>query len=250
MTTRRTLIVASLAAAVTSGAGARAWASAEPSAPAAPGLLPADLVWPGAKPEEAAFMRRVYAVHLERARRHGRFTADLPRAKLKIVEADVLMLAEAAEACAHLLAAARDDLKEARKRNEPGVKGVEPPAALSAYRPASRQFALWQRNFPGYFEATAAERAKLKGGALGDQAVLLTAEFVRHHLAAPGYSLHNSGKAVDFQTTEHGVWLKADRTQRAAWRASWFHGWLTASAGRYRFHENPHIDEPWHWEWR
>ncbi len=245
MLTRRALIASSLAlAALKPG-----FAATQPPAHALPGLLPSDLTWPGARPEELDFMRRVYAAHLARAGTRGPFTGDIPRARLKAVERDVLMLAEAAEACAALLAAARDDLKAARKRKDPAVKRVEAPSALSAYRPASRQFALWQRNFPSYYAETLEARTALPGGPMGDEAVMHMTEFMRHHLAAPGYSLHNSGKAVDFQTTEQGVWLKADRTQREPWRASWFYAWLTASAGNYGFRENPKIDEPWHWEW-
>ena len=245
MLTRRALIASSIAIA----ALPPALAGVQPPAHALPGLLPRDLKWPGARPEEIDFMRRVYAAHLARAGTRGPFTGDIPRARLKAVEGDVLMLAEAAGACAALLAAARADLKAARKAKDPRVKRVEAPAALSAYRPASRQFVLWQRNFPGYFLETAEARMALPGGPLGEEAVMHMTEFVRHHLAAPGYSLHNSGKAVDFQTTEQGVWLKADRTQREAWRASWFYGWLTVSAGAYGFRENDKIDEPWHWEW-
>ncbi len=249
MPTRRALIASSLTALALPGLSRRAFAVATPPpARAVPGLMPGDLRWPGARPEEVAFMRRVYEAHLARSGTRGAFSGDIPRHRLGIADGDVLMLAEAAAACAALLAAARDDLTAARKRK--AVKGVQAPAALSAYRPASRQFTLWQRNFPSYFAETADARAALRGGPLGEEAVMHMTEFVRHHLAAPGYSLHNSGKAVDFQTTEQGMWLKADRTQREAWRASWFYGWLIASADRYGFHENEKIDEPWHWEWR
>jgi len=255
MTTRRQLIAVSLAALAVPRA---ALANMGKGAPyAVPGLLPADLTWPGAKPEELDFMRRVYVAHLMRSGSRGAFSADIPRAKLGEIEDGVLLGAGPARDARALLSAARIALKVARARK--AAKTVKPDAAalataaigpLSGYRPASRQFALWNRNFPGYFEETAPLRAALPGGPLGPQAVEETVEFVRHHLAAPGFSLHNSGKALDFTTTVSGETLIADRTQRAAWRASWFYGWLTASAADFGFHENPKIDEPWHWEWR
>ncbi|MFT3809679.1 MAG: D-alanyl-D-alanine carboxypeptidase family protein [Micropepsaceae bacterium] len=252
MLTRRSLITASLAAAVLPGLG-RASAAAMQGPHAVPGLSPADLSWPGAKPEEMAFMREVYVAHLSRSGARGAFSGDIPREKLGEIEEGVLLSAGAARDARALLSAARIALKTAKAvKPKPDAAAVATKAIgpLSGYRPASRQFALWNRAFPSYFEETAPVRAALPGGPLGRQAVEETVEFVRHHLAAPGFSLHNSGKALDFTTTVNGEMLISDRTQRAAWRASWFYDWLTASAPSFGFYENPKIDEPWHWEWR
>lgn len=220
---------------------------------ATPGLMPVDLVWKGAKPEEIAFMRAVYAAHLARSGTRGAFSADIPGARLGVVEDGVQMLANPARDAKALLAAARVALKVARGAKpepEKGALATDAVGTLSGYRPATRQFALWQQAFPSYFEETAELRAALPGGPLGPRAVEEQVEFVRHHLAAPGYSLHNSGKALDVTTTIGGMMLVADRVLRAAWRASWFYGWLATSARDFGFHENPKIDEPWHWEWR
>jgi hypothetical protein len=252
MLTRRSLIAASIAALALPRGGALASNTRLP-AHAVPGLLPGDLTWPGARPEELAFMREVYAAHLARSGSRGAFSADIPRDELGEIEEGVLLRAGAARDARALLAAARTALKIAKAEKpkpDPAALGTKAVGPLSGYRPASRQFALWNKAFPSYFEETAPIRTALPGGPLGPQAVEETVEFVRHHLAAPGYSLHNSGKALDLTTTVDGVMLISDRTQRAAWRASWFYGWLTQSAPSFGFTENPKIDEPWHWEWR
>ena len=254
MPTRRTLIAVSLAAlAAPRTALANLGAAPGASPHAVAGLLPADLTWPGAKAEELAFMRQVYAAHLARSGTRGAFSADIPREKLGEIEDGVLLSAAAARDARALLSAARIALKTAKAakpRPDAAARATGAIGPLSGYRPASRQFALWNRNFPGYFQETAPLRATLPGGPLGPQAVEETVEFVRHHLAAPGFSLHNSGKALDFTTTVGGEMLIADRTQRPQWRASWLYTWLTTSAPAFGFHENPKIDEPWHWEWR
>lgn len=52
-------------------------------------------------------------------------------------------------------------------------------------------------------------------------------------VAPPGWSLHQSGKALDLST--------ARGTNAAFW-------WLTANAGRYGFKRTVTV-EPWHWEY-
>jgi hypothetical protein len=218
--------------------------------PAAPALSPDALVWPGATPEQLTFMKRVYAAHVARAASRGRFTADIPAARLAEVDKGVPLLAPAASDARAMLAAARTELAKQRAANDPAVGQVSDPAALSGYRTASHQFRLWNRAFPGYATETEPQRLTLPGGPMGDKAVETQMLFIRRHMAAPGFSLHNTGMALDVQTTEAGTWLQADRTQRAAWRSSWAFAWLDANAPRFRFHQNTAIDEPWHWEWR
>lgn len=245
MVTRRTLL--------RSLAVAPLWPSLALGAdvPSLPADLAADkLTWPAATPEQMAFMRQVYTAHMAKAAKRGRFVGDLPRAQLGVIEKDALLVTPAAKACTALLAAARAELARQTLAKDEAALRVEQIGVLSAYRPASRQFTLWNEAFPSYFAETEAARLKLPGGPLGSEAVKYTMLFVRRHMAAPGTSLHNTGKAVDFQTTQNGLWLIADRTQRAAWRQSWFFAWLGRSAPGFGFHENRSIDEPWHWEWR
>ena len=218
--------------------------------PSAPALSPDGLVWPGATPEQLAFMKRVYLAHVARASRRGRFTADIPASRLAEVEKGVPLLAPAANAARAMLAAAHADLGKQRADKNPVVDQVQDPAALSGYRTASHQYRLWNNAFPGYAAETEPQRLALPDGPMGDAAVDILMAFIRRHMAAPGFSLHNTGLALDLQTTEKGTWLQADRTQRALWRQSWFFTWLEPNAHRFHFHQNPAIDEPWHWEWR
>jgi zinc D-Ala-D-Ala carboxypeptidase len=67
--------------------------------------------------------------------------------------------------------------------------------------------------------------------------------------AAPGYSEHHSGRAVDLTTPGHAA-LEEEFEQSPAF------AWLETNAGRFRFHlsyprGNRHgiAYEPWHWCW-
>jgi len=85
-------------------------------------------------------------------------------------------------------------------------------------------------------------RRKLeKGQAIGD---------ILRVSAAPGYSEHHTGRAIDFTTPDFPV-LEENFEQSEAFR------WLTEHAGEFGFHlsfprDNPHdvIYEPWHWAWQ
>jgi len=68
--------------------------------------------------------------------------------------------------------------------------------------------------------------------------------------AAPGYSEHHSGLALDLTTPGYPV-LEEEFEHSEAF------AWLMQSAGAFNFHlsfprDNPHgvIFEPWHWAWR
>ena len=68
--------------------------------------------------------------------------------------------------------------------------------------------------------------------------------------AAPGYSEHHTGRAIDITTPGYPA-LEEEFEQSEAF------SWLTKSAGNFGFHlsfprENPHgvAYEPWHWAWQ
>lgn len=68
--------------------------------------------------------------------------------------------------------------------------------------------------------------------------------------AAPGYSEHHTGRAIDLATP-------GSRPLTEEFEATDAFQWLTAEAGRFRFRmsyprDNPHgiIYEPWHWAYR
>ncbi len=67
--------------------------------------------------------------------------------------------------------------------------------------------------------------------------------------AAPGFSEHHTGRAVDISTPGYGV-LEEEFEESAAF------GWLEENAGRYGFtmtygkgNAYGYLYEPWHWVW-
>src|SRR5262249_18024308 len=100
------------------------------------------------------------------------------------------------------------------------------------------------------YKNTQQARTGLRGSEHGDSAAQYLMGYIANRLAAPGFSLHNSGIAIDFSTHDSGSKLGPSTSQRAAWRHSWFYAWLTSNAQNFGFFENPKIDEPWHWELR
>lgn len=65
--------------------------------------------------------------------------------------------------------------------------------------------------------------------------------------AAPGFSNHSNGTAVDFQTMHGGTDYFANSSQHAGWRATWLHPWLLQNAATYGF--KPLASEEWHWDY-
>jgi len=78
----------------------------------------------------------------------------------------------------------------------------------------------------------------------------LSIEQILRVSAAPGYSEHHSGRAIDISTP--GCAALEEEFERSAAFA-----WLSKNAQRYNFHMsyprgNPHgiAYEPWHWSWK
>jgi len=198
------------------------------------------------------FMRRVYLRQMERAAERRSAFPLLSGNQLARIEGDQRARPEVARAARALLAAARADLERERRAGDPAARRVARIGVLSAYRPPSRQFGNWLANFSKYFRQTAAARLSLAGGSTGPEAVDLLARFIEKRLAAPGYSFHNGGTAIDFTSLEGGLELTAltDAPHLGAWRRSWLFHWLSRNAARFHFYPNTSIDEPWHWEHR
>lgn len=213
-------------------------------------LPPTGLQWPGVSAEQLEFMRRVYAAHVARSAARRKFIGDVPAGELAVVEQGRKMRTAAAADCRAMLAAARSDLAAEQSAGSVRARGVAWIGITSGYRSASEQFVLWQRYFPGFYNATAATRAAAAGGPHGNAAVALTVKYVGARIAAPGYSLHNEGRAADLKTSERRLVLGASGSQRKPWRETWFWAWLVANAARFSFFQNTSIDEPWHWEHR
>lgn len=198
--------------------------------------------------DEDDFMRRVYEAQAARARAGGSVEREnLPDDQLELVEARYRMHKDAAGQCRLLLEEARDDLKREKEKGNPEALQVSRIGIYSAYRSVERDTAAWRATFGKHFRETKDARAGLRGGEYGDEAVQMMVKIMRQFKAAPGFSKHTGGTAVDFTTTEGGVSLTANSNQNGRWRNSWLHKWLTKNAGKFKF--KPLATEAWHWEY-
>jgi hypothetical protein len=178
------------------------------------------------------------------------FIDNVPETELAEVEDGKMMRAAAAADCRAMLATARAELEAQQRAGSAVAKHVRWIGITSGYRSAGRQFTIWQKNFPRYYRETEAERENATGGEHGEAAASLLARYIGGQVAAPGYSLHNDGRAADLKTSERDIAFGANGGQRTPWRQTWFWGWLVDHAARFAFFQNRHIDEPWHWEHR
>jgi hypothetical protein len=205
-------------------------------------LSPALLQWPEANADQLAFMRAVYEAHARNSKASGRpFVGNLPKNALGTVDSFEARK-DAAEACAQLLAEARAQLAA------DGLAGTARIGIVSAYRPATLQFQIWQgRMFDGtkrhggfpYYYDEAIKEAIVRAGDFGPKAVEAFAQYLGKYIASPGYSNHQDGLAFDFGTGEVGKDLGA-----IGWR-SWFRHWLEQNGKRLHFAPLP--SEAWHW---
>ena len=221
----------------------------------------------GLSREAYAFKKRVYNLHVARGARSGRARIyDLPAEQLATIPTtDITMRRDAAAQLGRLLAAARADLARdltttgedaatVQRRNR--ARRVREIAINNAYRSASRQFGIWNRNFLKYYEATAEKRRALPDGEHAEAAAELLREYIGVRVAAPGYSNHQGGIAVDLalrlkpdpEQLANERELGASMTQVDPWKDSWFWHWLKERAGEFGFVE--YEPEPWHWEYK
>jgi hypothetical protein len=208
------------------------------------------LSWEGATDEQFAFMRAVYDRAVENAKRPERrgdeprvFNRSLRRDELDKIEGHWLRV-EAVPFARDLLAAARAALAAHAPKARLGI--------LSAYRSADEQYMIWQgkdrkgrprkgKGFPHYY-AQMLKDGRLRPGDYGPHAVELMAAEMGGWIAAPGYSNHQDGRAIDFGIGEAGGDLGTPKD------GSWFHKWLKDNAATYRFH--PYWKEAWHWTYK
>jgi LAS superfamily LD-carboxypeptidase LdcB len=219
------------------------WAAEPPAVAHETGsaLSSSRLEWPGKSAEQLAFMRAVYDKHVENSRKAGAtFTADLPEQDLDVIVGGQRARKDAAAQARSMLGKATTALGAA------GLAGKVQIGVLSAYRPASQQFLIWQGKgrrggFPHYYQQMVA-KGRLHAGDYGPAAVEAMAHEIAQYVAAPGYSNHQDGLAIDFGTGAAGQQLGLIGTR------SWFHRWLVDNAAKFDFH--PYVKEAWHWTYR
>jgi phosphatidylserine/phosphatidylglycerophosphate/cardiolipin synthase-like enzyme len=208
----------------------------------------AALRW-AAHPELEPYMRATYEAHVAASCRRRAFVEALPGAALGDVAQGGQLRREAVPELRRMLGDARSALATAQNAGDPAARALVSFGVTSAYRSALQQYRLWNRRFPRYFAQTMRERSGLSGGPTGEPAARWLAHWIGTWLAAPGFSNHNDGRAVDLGCRlSSGKRLSADRADIPAWGRTWLHGWLTEHAAAYGF--VPYHAEPWHWEYR
>jgi hypothetical protein len=231
-------ITAAVVAAVGSAQGLYAWV----------GPAPARVVKATAD-AQADFRRRVYEAQVKRALEEGRRRyLGLGANQLGVVEGEFRLRKDAAERCRLLLERAKSDLKREKERGNPEALRVSSFGVYSAYRSVEHDEAAWRGAFNKHLRKTKDVRTRLRGGEYGDAALEMMVIIMRRYKAAPGFSKHTGGTAVDFMTVEDGVRLTANSDQQAPWKRTWLHKWLVQNADRFSF--NPLHTEAWHWDYR
>jgi subtilisin family serine protease len=177
------------------------------------------LSWPRASADQSDFMRRVYLRQVRAACQSHSFVTDVPDSELSPIEDNQRARTAAADSCRRLLASARAAIAQ-----DPAAAHVKSIGVASGYRSASQQLHNWNRNFPRYFGETSSDRAALEGGEFGEAAEKLLTRYISGRLAAPGFSLHNNGLAIDFSALERGISMGPSTTKqsRQNWRKSWY----------------------------
>ncbi len=195
-----------------------------------------------------AFKEAVLARQIKNARASGKtYYAAVPKEDLAKIEGKHQMRAEAATKCIELLAAARAALEVDKGKKDPKAMSTSAIGIGSSYRDYDYDKGLWDKYYPNYYLATQVDRDEAVGGPHGKDAVQILAKYISPKKAAPGFSNHSNGTAVDFTTTVNGKML-TDKSSHEAWQASWLHTWLKLNAGTYRFYEL--VSEEWHWDYR
>jgi len=194
------------------------------------------------------FKAKVLERQIRNAIKKGRqFCANVPDSELAIVEDKHRMRTKAAERCKQLLEAARTALAEAKQQGDELAKNAGKLGVYSAYRNIPEDTAAWESSFRQYYEETRVKRAAFATGEHGRQALALMTNMMISYKAAPGYSNHSNGLAVDFFTMHKGKKLRAKKAQKAAWSDSWLFAWLQENAPGFEF---KNLDtEEWHWDY-
>lgn len=215
--------------------------------------------WSGT-PEQLDFRDRVLQAHLALAlRRRGAPQRDLRDDELRTISGTAERTALAtADAIERLLAAATADLAAAQAAGDADALRTVRLTVNSGYRDSGTQLRLWRAYFADkYYDRTAEARAQIPEGPHSDQAVAYMLAprpqgfGIGGRIAAPGYSNHQGGVAVDLhqvRTRGNPIHNDSDDASRARWRATWFHHWLREHAERFGFH--PLVTEEWHWIFR
>jgi peptidoglycan hydrolase-like protein with peptidoglycan-binding domain/LAS superfamily LD-carboxypeptidase LdcB len=210
--------------------------------------------------EQTAFRNQVLAAHIARSSKSkGAPLPDLRDDELETIPGTKVKTRPAtARSAGRLLAAATAALKKAQAEGDADALRTIQLTVTSGYRGSDHQKSLWIKYFSKYYNLTRAKREALAEGPHSKAALAhmlkpkASGGFgLGGRIAAPGFSNHQNGIAVDFyqiRKSGHGIANSSDDRARAKWRSSWFHRWLKENAAAHGFEQLP--TEEWHWELR
>jgi LAS superfamily LD-carboxypeptidase LdcB len=231
-----------------------------------------------ANPAFLAFEAAVLGSHLKRASHNSKKhrAGNIPASELEVVEDGRKLRKPFAATCRKLLKEARADLaaekatfhkktkNEREAEKQAFGKGGRTPAVevksigiSSAYRSIEYDSALWHSYFEQkFYPQLYAQLRHLScwdGGEYGGNAVRLMVDQISPQKAAPGYSNHSRGIAVDFFTVEAGVLVEAKVGKNLSrvnqrWEKTWLYRWLEAHKAEYKIERIS--TEAWHWEFQ
>jgi LAS superfamily LD-carboxypeptidase LdcB len=210
--------------------------------------------------DQKDFLERVLKAHIALSTSRAKHVLpDLSGDELEDVAGTGVQMKKGAGAAAGQLIADANVALRAAQVDDADAKLTTRVSATSGYRGRSEQESLWRGYFPGHYDDTRALRAKagLKdgGGEHGEAATVAMRDYVRRWIAAPGFSNHQAGIAIDLKQLRvkgHAIKNSSKSTELDKWRASWLWKWLDASGeGQAKAHEfGPYEKEPWHWEYK
>ncbi|MDB4985671.1 MAG: hypothetical protein JWN04_849, partial [Myxococcaceae bacterium] len=191
------------------------------------------------------FRQAVLDRQIARARAKGKsFFPPLADDELEFVEENFRMRSAPAQDCRALLAAARSALGQARVHDE-RARQTRSIGICSAYRDYNYDAGLWRGTFDKHYHKMLAA-GRFAGREHGPHALQYMLQTMLPLKAAPGFSNHSDGRAVDFKTVHAGEKYGANSSQREGWRATWLHPWLVQNAREFGF--APLASEEWHWD--
>ncbi|MET0419030.1 MAG: D-alanyl-D-alanine carboxypeptidase family protein, partial [Actinoplanes sp.] len=213
-------------------------------------------------PAQADFRDRVLAAHIKRTVQMKKLSGpqrDLRDDELALIPGTrIKARPDTAAAAGRLLAAARAKLIADKAAGNADALRTHDIGVDNAYRSGATQHTSWMSKFKRYYNLSEAARARLADGPHSAAAVryMLNPEGpdgfgLPWRLAAPGFSAHQRGTAVDFnqdRPEKYKVSINTESRERRKWRDTWFHHWLTDNAAHFEF--EPLKSEEWHWEYR
>jgi hypothetical protein len=204
----------------------------------------------GTQPNYQEFKQAVFDKQVANKRAKGAtcYPSSVSDSELAVVEGKFRMRKEAAQSCRALLAAARADLASGAASGDSRALHVKSIAIRSAYRNYAEDLLAWESAYRTHYDQTELTREAAAGGAHGREAMRILVKRMEKYKAAPGFSNHSNGSAVDFETTQSGILYAAKSAQRVGWRGTWLHAWLVQNAATFRF--MPLATEEWHWDYK